>query len=190
MTGRAHKAAIVLPATRASPPVQGYIVYETLKALACYNRIMWDRAEVWIAGGGRVVPLRESDDLPPDPEQGEAHVRALQEAVNLWLAGRERQGVMKVVYARKESPLGEAVMRELGKHRGFFPLVTVWCDATETALHEELAGQFDDPDYCLSCCSNLSKLILLLGDLLLLPEDYDRYRREHWEPPRRRKQDP
>ena len=174
MSDQCDRAAILLPATKARPPIHGALLNEVLRALMLHHpyHLLRYRIDVWIAGAGRIVSLYDSERLRPERRLTRKQQALFRRRLLAWVSEQQREFLIGVVYDRKEGNLGKAVRKlELDQDPRFF-INTIWCKPSRYPLAEVMPYSFNDPDYCLAGRHNLRRLLGFLETMLLPREQW------------------
>lgn len=174
MSDQCENAAILLPATKARPPIYGAPLNEVLRALMIHHpcRLLRYRIDVWIAGAGRIVSLYDSKRLRPERRLTRKEQALFRRRLLAWVSQRQREFLIGVVYDRRDGNLGKAV-RALGLHHDpHFFINAIWCEPSRHALADVMPYSFNDPDYCLASMRNLRRLLGFLETMLLPQEQW------------------
>ena len=149
---------------------------EVLRALMLHHpfRLLHYRIDVWIAGAGRIVSLHESKRLRPERRLTKKQQALFRRRLLAWVAERQREFLIGVVYDHREGNLGKAV-RALGLHQDpHFFINTIWCEPSRHPLTEVMPYSFNDPDFCLASIGNLRRLLGFLETMLLSRKQWTR----------------
>ena len=174
MVANVRRAAVLLPAGQARPPLCGQVLAEAVKAVAVsHGGRLWERVDVWTAGAGRIVPFRHAKDLPPEDSLDSERQPTFAKRLLSWLREHQAEYFAAVAYARKESPLGaafERALREDDDMRSF--AIPIWCENYVGLAQDVVPELYEDPDHCLVFNANLAKLVRFLGEMLLSPDEW------------------